>query len=175
MFSCAKRILPVTLLVCACVSSPPLTEADRQALAREVRATLAELTEAINDHETERVAAFYTDASEFLFLGCTSALTGGARFKQVVVPTYGPTRGATFEQRVATVQVLSPTAAVALQYGSSNRASGLFWTRVLVKEGARWVITYEHQSWPDCAPPPAPHPQTTPSDSARLRPRGSVR
>lgn len=166
----AKRLLPVALLVSACASAPPFTPADREALASEVRATLAELTEAINDHELERVAALYTDAPEFLFLGCTSAITGGARFKQVVVPTYGPGRGATFVQRVARVQVLSPTAAVALQRGSSSRAPALFWTRVLVKEDGRWVITYEHQSWPGCDPPKQPHPSMAPGDSAGLLP-----
>jgi hypothetical protein len=115
----AKRILPVVLLVSACEPTPTFTAADRQAVASEVRATLAELTEAMNDHR---------------------------------------------------VQVLSPTAAVALQRGSSSRAPALFWTRVLVKEDGRWVITYEHQSWPGCDPPPAPHPYTAPGDSAGLLP-----
>jgi len=165
-------ILPVAFLFGACRPAPSFTEAERRAVTSEVTATLNELTEAINDHEPERVAAFYTDAPEFLFLGCTSAVTGGARFKQVVVPTYGPGRGATFEQRVVAVEALSPAAAVALQRGSSTKAPALFWTRVLVRQDGRWVITYEHQSWPDCDPPPAPHPQTTPSDSARLLPGG---
>jgi ketosteroid isomerase-like protein len=165
----AKRLLPVALLVSACASTPPFTAADREAVASEIRSTLAELTEAMNDHDPERVVAFYSDAPEFLFLGCTSAITGGARFKQIVVPTYGPGRGATFVQRVARVQVLSPTAAVALQRGSSSRAPALFWTRVLVKEDGRWVITYEHQSWPGCDPPPAPHRFTAQDDSAAGR------
>ncbi|MDH3457195.1 MAG: hypothetical protein OER90_10175, partial [Gemmatimonadota bacterium] len=86
----AKRILPVVLLVGACSSPPSFTDGDRQAVASEVTAALADLTEAINDHDPERVVAFYTDAPEFLFLGCTDYITGGVTFKQMVGPTYGP-------------------------------------------------------------------------------------
>ncbi len=105
-------------------------------------------------------------------MGCTNAIVGGATFKQMVGPTYRPATGATFVQRVAAVQALSPTSAVAYQVGNSSSAPALFWSRVLVKEAGRWIITYEHQSWPGCESPAAPHPYSEPSDSAGLRPGG---
>jgi hypothetical protein len=62
------------------------------------------------------------------------------------------------EQAVLFVQVLSPTVAVATLRGSSTEANALFWTEVLQKsEDGRWLITYEHESWPDCSTPRGPH------------------
>lgn len=165
---------PLCLFVTACApSAPVLSGADREAVTAEVTATLAALNDAMNAHEPERVVSFYSDSPEFLALTCTSFINGGAAFKGMVGPTFGPRRGATFEQRVVSVQVLSPTAAVVTQAGSSSRAPALFWTRVLVNEGDGWIITYEHQSWPGCPAPPSPHPATTPGDSAALRPGGA--
>lgn len=173
--SALHKLVPLLVIpVTACApGASSLDDAGRKAIADEVTAVMADMTEAMNAHDPERVVAFYTDAAEFLFLGCTQFISGGATFKAMVGPTYGPRRGATFTQRVASVRVLSPTAAVVTQVGGSDRAPALFWTKVLVKEEGRWIITYEHQSWPGCEAPPEPHPATTASDSIGLQPGGS--
>jgi ketosteroid isomerase-like protein len=161
------------LFIAACApTAPVLSDAHREAVAAEVTATLTALNDAMNAHEPERVVSFYSDAPEFVALTCTSFITGGAAFKGMVGPTFGPRRGATFQQRVASIQALSATTAVVAQSGSSTRAPALFWTRVLKKQDDRWIITYEHQSWPGCPEPTTPHPATTPGDSAALRPGG---
>ena len=152
-----------------CFPAPEtLTQEERDALAAEVTAVMTAMTEAMNAHDPERVTEFYTDAPEFVALTCTSFISGGAMYKAMVGPTYGPGRGTTWEQRIVSVQVLSPTAAVVSQAGGSSRAPALFWTKVLVKQEGRWLITYEHQSWPDCSPPPEPHPTLSPVDSIPL-------
>ena len=172
MSTSLRGLLPLvvlTLLSGACsAASPTLADADTQVVEAEVRAVMTELVEAKNAHDPERVASFYSDAPDFLALTCTSYIAGGSAFKEMTRPTHGPRRGTTWEQRVVAVQVLSPTAAVVSLEGSSSRAPALFWTRVVVKEEDRWVITYEHQSWPGCGEPPAPHPFTTPGDSSGL-------
>ena len=165
-----RPLMAVTLLtVCACSAAPAtLSDAERQAVVSEVTDVMNELLEAMNAHDPDRVVSFYTDAPEFVALTCTSYITGGSTFKALVAPTYGPRTGATFEQRVVRAQALSPTAAVVSLSGGSSEAPALFWTRVLVKDDGRWLITYEHQSWPGCSEPRAPHPFTAPGDSAGL-------
>ena len=169
-----RRTLPIATilpLTWGC-SAAPLTDAERQAVVDEVTDVMAELNDAMNAHEPERVVAFYSDDPGFLALTCTGFISGGSTFKAMTGPTYGPKRGRTFQQQVVRVQVLSATAAVVSQRGSSSTAPWLFWTRVLSKDSGRWIITYEHQSWPGCSPPVDPHPTTTPSDSAALLPGG---
>jgi ketosteroid isomerase-like protein len=174
-----NRIRPLTagtlLTVGACSTAPAtLSDAERQTVVSEVRDVMNELLEAMNAHDPDRAVSFYSDAPEFVALTCTSYITGGTTFKALVSPTYGPRRGATFEHRVVRVQALSPTAAVVSLSGSSSEAPALFWTRVLVKEEGGWLITYEHQSWPGCSEPTAPHPFTTPGDSAGLLDEGGT-
>jgi uncharacterized protein (TIGR02246 family) len=168
-----KHILPLLLFAAACApASTPFTDADREAVAKEVTAVLADLTDAMNSHDGERVAAFYTDNPDFLYLGCTDFITGGATFRRMLAPYYGPGSDVTFEQQIVSIQVLSPTAAAVSQRGSSTKVEALFWTQILVKTDGRWAITYEHESWPGCDPPTSPHPYTVPSDSAGLLPGG---
>jgi ketosteroid isomerase-like protein len=171
--------LKALLLVCLAAACAPSTESlsddDRRAVAAEVTASLAELTKAMNGHDVEGVLGFYSERPDFAYLGCTEYVTGGESFRRLVGLYYGPRSDVTFEQRVVTTQVLSPNAVVVSQRGSSTESEDLFWTQVLVKEAGRWVIIYEHESWPDCAPPRPPHPFTGPSDSASLvRPGGGV-
>jgi len=168
-----KRFVPLALFIAACAPTPAsLSDADRAAVVAEVTAALSELTAAMNAHDPEGVIAYYPKDPGFLYLGCTDFITGGATFRRMVAPYYGPGNEVTFEQQIVSVQVLSPTAAVVSQRGSSSEADALFWTQVLVKKDGRWFITYEHESWPDCDPPSAPHPFTAPGDSAGLLPGG---
>ncbi|OGU05039.1 MAG: hypothetical protein A2W29_10455 [Gemmatimonadetes bacterium RBG_16_66_8] len=168
-----KWVLHLLLSAAACApASTPLTDAGREAVTNEVKAVLAELTSAMNSRDGEAVVSFYSDSPDFLYLGCTDFLIGGATFRQMVTPYYGPARDVTFEQRIVSIQALSPTVAVVSQRGSSTEAEALFWTQVLVKRDGRWVITQEHESWPGCNPPREPHPFTTPGDSASLQPGG---
>jgi ketosteroid isomerase-like protein len=173
MSATLKRYLPLALVIGGCAPPPAsLSDADRAAVVAEVTAALSELTAAMNAHDSEGVIRFYPEDPSFLYLGCTDFITGGATFRRMVAPYYGPGNEVSFEQQIVSVQVLSPTAAVASQRGSSSEAEALFWTQVLVKKDGRWVITYEHESWPDCSPPSAPHPFTAPGDSAGLLPGG---
>jgi ketosteroid isomerase-like protein len=166
-------LLLCSVLVGACSGgTQTLTDAQRDTVTAEVTATMTQLLEAMNAHEPDRVMSFYTDAPEFLALTCTSYISGGTTFKAMTGPFYGPKRGTAFGHRVVGVQVLSPTAAVVSLSGSSSLAPALFWTRVLVNQDGRWLITYEHQSWPGCSDPPAPHPYTSPGDSSGLEPGG---
>ena len=163
-----KRTLPLVLFAVFLGACAPadlaLTDTERAAVEAEVRTVIDGLLEAMNAHEPKRVVAYYTDAPDFLALTCTSYLTGGRNFKALTGPSYGPRRGATFEHRLVGVRILSPAAAVVSLRGGSTRAPALFWTRVLEKEEGVWRITYEHQSWPGCSEPPAPHPFTAPME-----------
>ena len=63
-----------------------------------------------------------------------------------------------FEQELLSIQILTPTVAVAALRGHSTEAEALFWTEVLQKgEDGRWLITYEHESWPGCSVPTGAH------------------
>ena len=169
MLTRPKAILAVTLLAAACAPAP-FTDTDRAAVASEVTDALTELTEAMNRHDPEAVVSFYAEDPDFLYLGCTDYVTGGATFRQMAGPYYHPDSEVVFEQQIVSIQVMSPTAVTVAQTGSSTDSEALFWTQVLTKRDGSWIITYEHESWPGCNPPSAPHPMTTASDSAALLP-----
>jgi uncharacterized protein (TIGR02246 family) len=162
-------LVSLTLIAAAC-APVPLTDADRAAIAKEVTEALGELTAAMNDHDPESVVAFYAEDPDFLYLGCTDYVTGGTNFRQMAGPTYSARSDVMFEQRIVSIQVMSPTAVTVSQRGSSTETEALFWTQVLVKRDGRWLITYEHESWPGCNPPGAPHPMTGADESAMLLP-----
>lgn len=157
------------LSVCACIPEPAtLDQAQEEALATEVRETLAGLTEAMNDHDPERVLAFYRQDEEFIYVGCTYFMFGWETFSPRAGSYYIANPEVTFERELTQLQVLSPTVAVAALRGGSTEAESLFWTEVLVKEDGVWKIAHEHESWPGCSPPPTPHPFTTPSDTSLM-------
>jgi hypothetical protein len=150
-------------LPAACVPGPDsLSEGNVAAITQEVTEALAGLTEAMNSHDPDRVFAFYRQDEEFFYLGCTSSMVGWSTFSSRVASYYLSAEDVTFHREVVWTQVLGPTVAVVAMKGSSTEAPALFWTEVL-KKGAegRWLITYEHESWPGCSPPPAAHPMTT--------------
>ena len=158
----------LALLVTACDSGPsplteavssPVSEAERSALALEVEETLGELMEAMNAHDSERVLESFRNSDDFLYLGCTDFMSGWDTFSSRVGRYYSRSENVTFQQEIVRIQILSPTVAVVAVRGSSTEAEALFRTEVLVREeDGRWLITYEHESWPGCPPPSASHP-----------------
>lgn len=147
-------------------SSAPLDEAEKQTIAREVEETLGRLTEAMNAHDPDAVLGFYQHSDDFLYLGCTSFLLGFDTFSSRVGPYYLAKPEVIFHQEVVRTQVLSPTAAVVALRGGSSEAEALFWTEVLVRDAdGRWMITYEHESWPGCPAPSGPHTLTSAGDT----------
>ena len=158
---CSRHLVlfSLTILAGACApQSSPGTEFDEERLTQEVLTTLAGLTEAMNSHDPEMVFGFYRQDPSFLYLGCTDVLYGWSAFATRVGPYYALNRDVTFQQEVLSVQILSPTVAVAAMRGSSTKAPALFWTEVLQRSpDGGWLITYEHESWPGCAVPRGPH------------------
>ena len=102
--------------------------------------------------------SFYRQDGAFFYLGCTDILFGWETFSARVGPYYANNTDVTFQQELLSVQILSPTVAVAAVRGSSTEAEALFWTEALQQgEDGRWLITYEHESWPGCPVPRGPH------------------
>lgn len=133
-------------------------EVDELALIEEVEETLAGLTEAMNAHDPERIFNFYRQDESFFFLGCTDVLFGWGTFATRVRPYYQANTDVSFQKEILSIQILSPTVAVAAMRGNSTEAEALFWTEVLQKGAdGRWLITYEHESWPDCRMTRGPH------------------
>jgi hypothetical protein len=175
----SARTLFFTVLSLLAVSAcGPVSEESDQSqldtLRAEVQKTLSDLTEAMNQHDPDAIFRYYRSGEEFLYLGCTDVLLGWRAFSIRVGSYYRANPDVTFQQEVIRIQVLSPSVAVAALRGSSSDAEALFWTQVLVKEDGEWRITYEHESWPGCSPPPVAHPFTVPSDSVGLLPSDSV-
>jgi len=162
MRSGSAVLLVVAALLGACSapsSSGSPTEVDNAAVTEEVMETLAGLTEAMNAHDPERIFAFYRQDPSFRYVGCTSTLFGWDSFSPRIGSYYSTLApDVTFQQEVLNVQVLGPDVAVATLRGSSTEAEALFWTEVLQRtQDGRWLITYEHESWPDCRTPQGPH------------------
>ena len=157
-----RKSLPVlgsALLLIACASGPDARPSlDDAALMEEIQETLTGLTEAMNAHDPDLVFSFYRQDPSFLYLGCTNILFGWDTFATRVGPYYTANTEVTFQQEILNIQILSPTVAVATMRGSSTEDAALFWTEVLQRnEAGRWLITYEHESWPGCSVPRGPH------------------
>lgn len=164
-------LLTLTSLFGGCRSGDvPLSESEKAQLAWEVQETLEGLTEAMNAQDAEELFRYYRQDEEFLFLGCTDYLLGWGTFASRVSPFYEAQPGITFHQEVVRIQVLSRNAAVAALRGGSSEIDDLFWTEVLVKEGGRWLIVHEHESWAGCSPPSEPHPFTAGESMSGIRP-----
>lgn len=147
----------------ACRPGPaPLEDAERGAIIHEVEETMARLTEAMNSHDPDRVLAFYENSEDFVYLGCTEFLFGFEALSGRLRTYYQANPKVEFEQEVVRTQVLGPDVAIVALQGRSTKADGLFRTEVLHRKmGGEWLVTYEHESWPGCPPPPVPHPFTT--------------
>lgn len=161
-----RTLLPASLLLAACTAGAPASgDVDPAAIASEITSAVAGLTEAMNAGDADALLAFYSSADDFAYLGCTEYILGGQSFARLVGPYYRPDLGEVFEQEIVQLQVLGPDAAVASLRGGSSSAENLFWTQVWRREGSRWVISLEHESWPGCDEPAAPHPLMLPPDT----------
>jgi ketosteroid isomerase-like protein len=151
--ACTPAPEPMTL-----VEGTPLSPEEVASLSQEVSEAVHGLTEAMNSHDPEAVFGFYRQDDSFFYLGCTSSLAGWGTFATRVGSFYTYETEVTFQREVLSIQILSPTVAVAGLRGGSTETEGLYWTEVLQKDaGGRWLITYEHESWPGCPEPRAAH------------------
>ena len=153
------------LAAAACTRGPvPLDQVRKDAIRVEVEETLAGLTEAMNAHDPDAVLGYFRASQEFLYLGCTEVVLGWDAYSRRAGMYHLANPEVVFEQEVVHIQVLSQDVVVAAIRGGSTDADALFWTEVLVREDGDWVIAHEHESWPGCSPPSAPHPFTTMDD-----------
>ncbi|MFQ6047158.1 MAG: YybH family protein [Gemmatimonadales bacterium] len=158
-----RHRVPVILGVTAALACQPqseeVTEGQRTAIASAVNQRVAELFEAMNSHDVERVMSFYLKRVDFAYVGVSDVRVGWEPFSRVAALWYRTHPEVPFEHEVVHTQVLSPTVAVAVVRGSSTETELLVWTQVFVKdEGGEWVIAHEHEAWHETSEPPRPHP-----------------
>lgn len=160
-----SRFLPLLCLAASCAPSPtPLTDAERDAAETEVRATSEALLAALNSHDADSILSFYSLEEDFTYVPCTDVMTGGDFFAGLARSLHASYRDAVYTLRVESVRVPAPDMAVVSLRGSM--LAPLFITRVFRREGdGRWRVVWEHESWPGCPDPTAPHPGTLGSDS----------
>jgi uncharacterized protein (TIGR02246 family) len=163
------KFLPILLLAASCAPArPSLDEAEREAVASEVRVASAALVDALNAHDADSILAFYSPDADFTQLACTSFVFGGASFASLTRSLHANYRDAVYDMSIRNVLVLGPDAAVVSLEGTM--LGPLFVTRVLRRaDGGRWLVAWEHESWPACPTPTPPHPGTFPGDSTEYK------
>ena len=162
--TCAK-LLPILLLAASCAPArPSLDEAEREAIASEVRVASAALVDALNAHDADSILTFYSPDADFTQVACTSFVFGGESFANLTRSLHANYRDAVYDMTIRDVLVLGPDAAVVALEGTM--LGPLFVTRALRRvDTGRWLVAWEHESWPACPSPAPPHPGTFPSDS----------
>lgn len=165
---------PSALLLCALAAaacapaSPVLSEPERAELVAEVQAATDSLTAALQAHDVERILGFIDLDGAFVYASCTEFLYGAGLYANITGSYHAARKDVTYEFRVTSTRVLGPqTAVVTLESDSSEpTASNPVLTTNVLAKGAdgRWRVAYQHQSWPGCPPPKAPHPMTTAPD-----------
>ena len=152
----------LALGVAAC-GNPAAQELDVAGITEEVEGAVASLFEAMNSGDGEAVMAHYQGVGNFLYAGITRTAADFENWSAQARAWYASHPDVEFEHQLLSLQVMAPTVAVTAVQGSSTEAEFLLWTHVWVKDDAtgRWLITSEHESWPDCVDPPRAHPGTT--------------
>ncbi|GMV05350.1 MAG: hypothetical protein AMXMBFR53_16290 [Gemmatimonadota bacterium] len=170
------RLLPLALLVASCAPAPAsFTDGERGAVVEEVRAASFALQDALNAHDPDAILSHYALDADFVYVGCTNYMFGGDLFGTIVAGYHRQHPEATWDLSVQSLRALGPGAAVVSLQGRGGPLSDLFVTRVLEKdEGGRWLVVHEHESWPGCSAPAAPHPGTAPGDTAAITPEGGA-
>ncbi len=153
-----SRTLPLLLLAAACAPAPAaFTGVQRDAVAAEARAATLALVDALNAHDADSILTFYSLDDDFTQVACTDFVFGGQGFAGLTRSLHANYRDAVYDMSVVSVRVLGPDAAVVSLRGTM--LAPLFVTRVLRRgENGRWLVAWEHESWPGCPDPTAPHP-----------------
>lgn len=148
----------------ACGPRPgELSERGRAEITSQVNQRVAELFEAMNAHDVERIGSFYLHSDDFAYVGVSDVRVGWEPFSRIVGLWHRTHPEVKFEHEVVHTHVLSPTVAVAVIRGSSTETELLVWTQVFVRnDGGEWVIAHEHESWHETSDPPRAHPVTIP-------------
>lgn len=162
--------LLLLLAAAACAPAPaPFTDADRTAAAEEARAASLELVAALNTHDADAILAHYDLDADFTYVACTNFFFGGDGYAAMTRSLHANYGEASYDLGVQSVRVLTPDVAVVSLQGSF--LASLFVTRVLRRSAeGRWLVTWEHESWPGCEDPRPPHPGTAPEEAAAMAP-----
>jgi hypothetical protein len=139
-----------------------VTDAQRDAATREVTAVVDSLFASMNAGDVDGIYGHYRKSDDFMYVTVARTMRTWDTFSSVTSSFYVQHPDVTFQHHVVQTQVLAPDVAVVTIEGSATTSAHLTWTEVFVKEGGRWVITLEHESWPGAPPPPAPHPMMEP-------------
>lgn len=169
-----SRILSVLVLAAACAPpAPSSADFDEAAVAEDARAASLALVNAMNGHDPDTILGFYALDADFTYVGCTHFMFGGDIFATIIGGYHVSNRDVRYDMAVQGVRILGPDIAVVSLKGTSSPDLALFTTRVLRRSGeGRWLVAWEHESWPGCSGPDTPHPGTAPGDSASLEPDG---
>ena len=163
-----NAVVFLLLALSACrPSSPGGAPTDPEAVESEVRAASLAGVDALNAHDADRILGFYRLDDTFTQVACTAVRSGGPAFANLTRALHTQFKDVFYDMTCVRVQHLGPdAAAVALQ---GTMLDPLFVTRVLRKEAdGRWLVVYEHESWPGCPSPVAPHPGTGPAAAAAM-------
>jgi uncharacterized protein (TIGR02246 family) len=148
------------LLTSACVPDRgPVSFGDeeRAAVAAEARAASVALLDALNAHDADAILAFYDLDGDFTYVACTNFMFGGRGYVNLTRSLHANYEESRYDMAVQSVRVLGPDVAVVSLQGTF--LAPLFVTRVLRRSAeGRWLVTWEHESWPGCADPVRMHP-----------------
>lgn len=162
----APKLLPFLLVAASCAPAAPtpLSQAERETVASEVRAASMGLVDALNAHDADAILAFYSLDDDFTQVACTSFILGGTGFANLTRALHASYGDAAYDMTIQDVRVLGADGAVVSLKGTM--LAPLFVTRVLRRaEDGRWLVVWEHESWPGCPSPTPPHPGTSPEDT----------
>jgi ketosteroid isomerase-like protein len=174
----ARPLLPALplLLAAACApGAPPPAQSGsadpvKQEVAAAVSAATDSLTAAMNAHDADRILAFFDLGPDFVYVSCTDVVFGGEMFGNITRSLHAQRKGVTYKVTPANTTVLGPDAAVvSIRTESSDTLASnpVLTTRALSKGvDGQWRIVYQHQSWPGCKAPRAPHPGMSPEAMA---------
>lgn len=153
---------PLLVALAACGAAPQ-ESLDVGQVTSEVEAAVGSLFDAMNAHDGEGVIAHYAGPENFLYAGITNVAVDWDTWSGQVQTWYRMNPEIAFTHELVSIQVVAPTVAVATVRGSSTEAEALLWTQVWAKdaETGAWLITTEHESWPQCVEAPRPHMGTT--------------
>ena len=134
---------------------------DAEAAEAEVRAASLALLGALNDHDADAILAHYLLDDDFTQVVCTEVRVGGSTFAAITRAFHAQFPDAVYDMRVSALRMLGSDVAVVSLEGTMT--GPLFISRVLHRTGdGRWLVAWEHSSWPGCEAPRPPHPGTGP-------------